>query len=183
MKPLWWCCALAFVVALTSVGRSQSLPKPWGTTNEGLRMTMSSGLSEEKGLWKQQFYIMVENVGDRDVVLNLGRMLANGKVMWPTAVSLSLTDGGGRTQELQYKATFVAGRMDDYVVALRVGSAYSLLVMLDRYYPTPSSGHYRIVARFDGQGATTHNPDMQGLAAMNFWKGALASNVVEVDVR
>jgi hypothetical protein len=62
-------------------------------------------------------------------------------------------------------------------------SVYSLRVTLDQYYPRLSSGHYRIVARFDGQGATTDNLDMPGLASMNFWKGALASNEVEVDVR
>jgi hypothetical protein len=182
MKPVRWCCAFALVVAAGSLA-AQSPPTAWGTPTEGLRMAISSVAPDAKKPGVPQFTIAIENVGDRDVVLNLGRMLANGKTMFPTAIALSVTDSDGRTRELHYVLAFVAGRMDDYVVALRVGSVHSLLVTLNQYYPRLSPGHYRIVARFDGQGATTHNADMPGLALMNFWKGALASNSVEVDVR
>ena len=83
----------------------------------------------------------------------------------------------------RYKTGWVAGRVDDSVVALRTGSRYSLLVTLDQDHPKVPSGHYRIVARLDGQGPTMANGDMKGVVLLNFWKGALASNVVEVDVR
>jgi hypothetical protein len=40
-------------------------------------------------------------------------------------------------------------------------------------------GRYRILARFQGEGARTTNSDMPGVALMNFWKGAVESNPFE----
>jgi len=54
------------------------------------------------------------------LVLNLGSMLANGKVMFPEAVRLSLTDPAGYARELHFfdrRYPGIAGRVDDFIVA------------------------------------------------------------------
>jgi len=137
-----------------------------------------------------QFEVALENTGTADFVINLGYMLANGKVMFPSSVRLILTDPSGQTRELEYfdrKYPGVAGRIDDFIVALRVGSVYTLRTTMDHYW-SPStkeldvplaSGRYRILARFQGEGARTTNLDMPGMALMNFWKGTVQSNALE----
>ena len=76
------------------------------------------------------------------------------------------------------------------MVALQAGATYTLPASLDKYCngATPGlgvkllPGQYQISARFDGQGATTHNLDMQGVALLNFWKGTIQSDLLEFDV-
>jgi hypothetical protein len=64
----------------------------WGQANGGLRIGMATvnggaALSEDV-----QFDVALENTGAADFVLNLGYMLANGKVMLPWSIRLVLTD-------------------------------------------------------------------------------------------
>jgi hypothetical protein len=140
-----------------------------------------------------KFYVALQNTGDADFVVNLGHMLANGKVMFPAAIHLILTDPPGKTRELDFsdrRYGVVAGRVDDFTVALRTGSVYVLRATLDQYWSPATQefalrlmdGHYRIAARFDGQGVKAGNLDMQGIALMNFWKGTVRSNSLEFDV-
>ena len=63
-------------------------------------------------------------------------MLANGKVMFPAAVRLVLTDPAENTRELQFfdrRYSVIAGRLDDFTVALRAGATYVFPVSLDQY--------------------------------------------------
>ena len=140
-----------------------------------------------------QFNVSIENVGESDVIVNLGFMLANGKVMFPEAVRLLLTDPQGRSRELQYfdrRYPGIAGRVDDFVVALRAGSAYSLRLSLDRYWAAATKewdlkltpGRYQIEALCEGRGARSHNNDSPGIALLNFWKGTVRSAPLSFDV-
>jgi hypothetical protein len=120
-------------------------------------------------------------------------MLANGKVMFPASIRLVLTDPSGQTRELQYfdrKHPAVAGRVDDFTVALRAGSIHTIRATMDHYWSPATkefgvkltNGRYRIVARFQGEGARTDNGDMPGLALLNFWKGTVQSSPLEFAV-
>lgn len=65
----------------------------WGAASSGLRLGISaSAVRPVEGV---TFEVLLENVGTDDFVLNLGRMLANGKVMFPDAVRLALTRPDG----------------------------------------------------------------------------------------
>jgi hypothetical protein len=124
-------------------------------------------------------------VGDADVVLNLGLMLANGKRMFSTAIHLTLTYANGTTVELPFRDQFpaaIVGRMDDFTVALRSGSTYVMRIAFGTPGSTLSSGRYRLDARFDGQGAKFINGDTPGIALLNFWNGTLQSNSFEFDI-
>jgi len=58
-------------------------------------MAISSVTAATERPEERDFYVAIDNVGDRDVVVNLGYMIANGKVMFPEAVRLLLTDSYG----------------------------------------------------------------------------------------
>jgi len=101
---------------------------------------------------------------------------------------LMLTDSAGLSRELHYRSrdAGIAGRIDDYLVALRAGSAYTVRVSLEDYtrgvdmkMPT---GRYKIAAQLPGRRATGVNLDMQGVALLNFWSGVVYSNIAEFDV-
>ena len=171
-----------------------SARQEWGPVSDGLRMAISPLISGNSPREHTAFDVAIQNVGDADIVLNLGQMLANGKVMFPTAIHLTLTDAQGKTRELHFsdkRYPVIAGRVDDFTVALRSSSIYVLRVSLDQYWSsetkeyvlTLSDGRYRIAARLEGQGAKSVNSDMRGIALMNFWKGTVQSNSFEFEVR
>jgi hypothetical protein len=188
-------CVVAWLSASHSVAQTESqavhtVAAEWGTVNDGLRMAISSLPSENAASRERRFSVAIENVGDHDVVLNLGYMLANGKVMFPTAVAMIVADARGQTRELRYfdrRYPGVAGRVDDFTVALRAGSVHVLRLSLDHYSSTTTGevtselapGRYRVEARLDATGASSLNLDTQGIGLMNFWKGTLRSNSVE----
>ena len=128
----------------------------------------------------------MENQSDADFVVVLGYMLGNGRKMFPSAVSLVVTDQQGRTGELLYRAPpLVGGRIDDYTVALRNHSSYVLRVSLGDYRTAHgelgsnlASGTYTIQATFEGLEARSANSDMLGIRLMNFRTGTVSSNVL-----
>ena len=169
-----------------------AIPQAWGQSAHGLRLGISVSRSN-LSLATAEFSLALENTGDSDFVLNLGSMLANGKVMLPEAMRLILTDPAGNTSELGFfdrRYPRVAGRVDPFVVPLRAGSTYILRTSLNQYFIPAThnfdvklaSGRNRIAARFEGQQARSANPDMQGVALLNLWKGTVDSNVVDFDV-
>jgi hypothetical protein len=139
------------------------------------------------------FTLAFQNTGDRDFVLNLGLMLANGKMMTPSAVRLILTDSAGNVRSLQYfdrRYGGIRGRVDDFIVALRMGATYVFRVSLGDYWSEATKefgiklepGKYRISVRFEGEGAQFPNLDMQGVGLLNFWKGTAQSSTLEFEV-
>jgi hypothetical protein len=183
---------------LTLLAVARPLPAPaqapagpvgaFGAALNGLQLriipvTSGSGLPADVKL-----DVVLENVGGSDFVLNLGTMLANGKVMWPYAIRLMLTDASGQRRELRFasRTAGVAGRIDDYIIALRAASTYTVRVSLKEYMRDDAAklanGRYKIAAQFLGRRASGVNVDMQGVALLNFWSGTAHSNVAEFEV-
>jgi len=163
----------------------------FGQSVSGLRIGIASSTAEQPASGAE-FIVVLENTGGSDFVVNLGSMLGNGRVIWPTAVHLLLTSDG-TTRDLRFfdrRYPGIAGRVDDFPVPLRARSRYSFTASLDQYSSTAtkelalrlSPGRYRIAARFDGMGAETGNLDMAGLKLMNFWKGTVQSAAAEFQV-
>lgn len=120
------------------------------------------------------------------MVLNLGTMLANGKVQFPDKLGFNLTDATGKTRKFDFfdgKFGVIAGRVDDYIIPLRSGSIYGLKIGLDNLYSLSTneigsklpSGKYQITAQFEGDGA-----NIRHLSA-NSWKGKLQSNTLTLE--
>jgi hypothetical protein len=158
-----------------------------------LRIGISPVISGKLPPTGAQFHVALQNTGDSDFVVNLGSMLANGKVMFPDAVRLTLTDPAAQIRQLHFsdrRYGGVAGRVDDFTVALRSGAIYVLRVSLDQYVSPHSKefrvkmgdGRHRMSARFEGRAAERVNLDMQGVALLNFWKGTVQTDDLEFEV-
>ena len=173
-----------FLVILLSAGfgppRSQATAGCGNPTN-GVQMCLNTSGSNLE--------LTFRNVGDRDVTLNVGVMMANGRVQLPNRIAIKFTDAQGKTRlftfgEKQYPG--VAGRLDDYVLPLRAESMYTLQLTLDQFWcqetkefsiPLLSGDNY-LTAQFEGTGAHAVNLDMPGIKLMNFWLGKVESNTL-----
>jgi len=159
----------------------------WGQAIDGVQMSLSSTGSDGSSL-----QIALRNVGDHDVTLNLGLMMANGKVQLPNNIRLNVTDAQGKTRVFKFadkRHAFVAGRVDDYVVPLRAGSMYTLQLTLNQFwcYETKEfaiqllPGRNLLTAQFEGTGAKVENLDMPGIKLMNFWRSKVDSNTLTLE--
>src|SRR5258705_9790177 len=102
MKVVAILFAVAWLVApVPRISSQLAYAIPSRQSAHGLRI----GISVSPGNLSQaaaEFSVALENTGDADFVLNLGSMLANGKVMFPDAIHLILSDPGGNTRELAF---------------------------------------------------------------------------------
>ena len=187
MNAFWFMLrTLFFVLILTfSVCAVRASPSrgndDCGTAVDGLQICLAT--------YGSNLQLTLRNVGDHDLTLNLGMMLANGKVQLPTRVAMKFTDSHGNTRVFEFfdkRHANVAGRVDDYIVFLRVGSTYTLQVSLDQFWCQESkefsipllSGDNYLTAQFEGSGATLVNSDMPGIKHIKFWLGKVHSNTL-----
>ena len=156
----------------------------WGEAVEGVQMSLQPTKAIYKAEETPEFRVALRNVGNADLTLNLGIMLANGKKQYPTAIRLLITDGSGKKRELRLMGPpGVAGRMDDFIVSLPAGSTYGLRVGLKDYWCPDTKefsielddGQYGIAAMYEGKGAQAVNLDMEGVRLMDFWTGKVTS--------
>lgn len=109
--------------------------------------------------------------------------------MFPDAVRIVLTNPDGASRELKFfdrRYPGIAGRVDDFIIALRGGATYVLPVTLDQYWNADTGeygvklnpGRHRISARFEGRGAAYPNLDTPGVKLLNFWTGSVESAVL-----
>jgi len=159
----------------------------WGNPSDGVQLSLSTSDPNASEL-----QVAFRNVGNRDVMLNLGGMMANGKVQLPQGISIEFTDGQGKVRLFKFadkKHSSVGGRLDDYIVPLRVDSMYTLSVTLDQFW-CPETNEFKIpltagknhlTAQFRGTGAHFINLDTPGIRLMNFWLGNVESNTVTIE--
>jgi hypothetical protein len=169
----------------TETTAREASKEQWGLTTQGLQMSISATVKERGN---PEFQVAIRNVGEQDVTLNLGMMLANGKPLkggkslFPTNIRLNLTDPKGKRRELHFSEPGIAGRVDDYVVPLRVGSVYTLKLPLSQFWSPNTKeftlelkpGKHQVLAQFEGSGAKHGSSKF----IMNFWKGKLQSNTL-----
>ncbi|MBO0798321.1 MAG: hypothetical protein J2P31_05820 [Blastocatellia bacterium] len=159
----------------------------WGEPNQGVRMSLS--LLEPQGV-NSEIYIAFENIGERDTVLYLGDMLGNGARLLPQAIRLVVTDEHNRSTEFRFfnrRYPAAIGRLDPYLVPLRVGSIYTLKLNLGDFWLSGidlqsylSPGRYRISARFEGRGVGEQiTADSTWVGMVRVWKGQLQTNEAE----
>jgi hypothetical protein len=128
------------------------------------------------------------NTGSDDLYLDLGFMLANGRIQLPSKIHLTLWDAAGKRRALDFDDKnygAIGGRVDDFAVPLRSGSSYSLALRLDHFSSLATKefdlrlkpGHYRVSASYQGTGAEHFNTRNEGTDWLNFWKGKIESNV------
>jgi len=178
----------AALAALVAIGVGFAAPGVKASdATDGIDIRMSiAAVESARPTGLPDFRVTIENTGDKDFMVNLGFMLANGKVMVPEAIRLVLTDAQGESRVYRRKGLWVGGRMDDFVVPLAAGSRYGLRLNLDDYVTGDAMesalklkpGEYRIRAELDAKGAQCLNNDTEGMALMNHWIGKLESDAV-----
>jgi hypothetical protein len=173
-------------------------PEKWGAGTNGLQIAIHPVQSTCSSTNDPEFEVAFRNVGTKDIVLNLGITLANGRQDFATAVHLILLNPQGFPSEYDLVGpTAVAGRIDDYTIALQVGAVHVLRFKLSQFRPPQGrrfeiqlqqdlgtrlqQGHYRVAARFDGFDARHRNSGMDW-AGWSFWIGTLQSNYAEFTV-
>lgn len=136
---------------------------------------------------KPQFCVALQNIGEKDLALNLGMMLANGKEQYTTAVKLIFTDPNGKSYEFHNnigRHAGIAGRLDPFVVPLAVGCSYVLSVNFDNHWFIPigtslPKGQYQITAVFEGKTVEHTNLDIKGIPLMPYWIGTIKSKAIQ----
>ena len=181
-------CLAALMPAAHAQDRSHDLS--WGPVADGLRMSITRTPSSATAT-TAQFRVAIENVGERDAVLNMGLMMANGQVLLPTALFLSITDSQKVGRELSFfsdrSSGRLSGKIDDYVVPLRPGATYTMAVDLSHYWAAAtkqfplrlSTGEHTVVARLVARGAQYSKGD---IALLKFWTGTVRSNELTFQV-
>jgi hypothetical protein len=168
-------------------------PQASSQTNQGLEMTVSIDAAPESQSRLPKFKVELRNVGDSDLILNLGIMLANGRRQYPNAIVLTITDSLGKARRFDLREpAYIAGRVDPLIVPLPVGSTFSVPVDLDKYWAATSKefeyklerGPYLLEAQFSGKAVPQQqaNLDVKGIALMPFWMGSITSNRLQFEV-
>ncbi len=186
-----------FIANLLLLGASSAAQQPrapeWGAAVNGLQMAMH--LDRTKGAQSRtpRFTVELRNAGEKDILLNLGSMLANGKSQYPSAIVLTLSDAHGKSRRLELRGPAgVAGRVDAFVLPIPIGARFSIPVNLRNYWAPVTEefeiklerGAYSIEAQLTGKGISYDdaNLDMKGLSAMPFWQGTVTSNRIRFEV-
>jgi hypothetical protein len=156
--------------------------QPCGQPVDGIALCLSRSTEPE------DLTLEVKNVGEKDAVLNLGIVLANGARQYPTAITLifSKAEGGRFRHELDGPVG-VAGRIDPFIVLLP--SHASLKLPLHATYGWYFRNyildlkHYTVQAEFKGRGVTQAQAglDVKGISLMPYWTGTVVSNTVAID--
>jgi hypothetical protein len=180
--------AINFSATLLLLGGLSAAQEPeandWGHTVNGLQMRIyldqATGQSEVP-----RFKVELRNVGEKDLLLNLGTMARNGRQQYATAVSLILVDAQGEPQWLVLKRSLLssdAGR-EPLFLPLPIGATFSFPVELDNYWAASSKqfdsklkpGTYRLGAHLTGFIETdnrrtfhTEGPGFQPVARRSF---------------
>jgi hypothetical protein len=191
-SEILWGSLLTSLLLLGGLSAAPS-PQVGGATVNGLRMTIN--LDRVVGVRSKtpDFRIEFRNVGESDLVLNLGVMLANGRRQYPSAVILTLTDTQGKSRRLDLRVPApISGRVDPLVAPLPVSATFSIPVNLDGYWAVasaefdykPKPGSYALEAQFTGRGVSQQeaNLDAKGISLMPYWQGDVTSNLLQFDL-
>lgn len=172
---------ILLTLAVSTVSARPRVDDDCGAAVEGLQMCLASSGAN--------LQVALRNASDHDLTLNLGIILGNGKTQSPHFIAIKFTDSQGQTRLFKFydkRYSGVAGRVDDYIVPLRIGATYTMQFTLDQFwcqetteYSIPLlSGQNYLTAEFEGTSPNSINSDMAGTKYMKFWLGKVNSNTL-----
>jgi len=183
--------SIALLASLLSLAGSLSAVPQSDRVNQELKMNIRPDLNEVGEPKVPKFRVELQNAGEDDLILNLGITLANGRKQYPKEIVLILTDSQGKARRFNLKGpAVIAGRVDPLIVPLPVGSTFSILVDLEKYWAASNEfgyklepGTYFLEAQFSGRGLMQQeaNLDVKGLALMPYWTGSITSNRLQFE--
>jgi hypothetical protein len=177
------------VVSLTHSGSAQAAinaRQQWGPVVNGLRMAIAQAGPGPLPKQDTQFDVMFQNVGNTDVVLELGiREFGgrDGEARAPYPVRLNLIDPRGNSTELHFNdgpQPIVTRGVEDFTAQLPAGATHVLRLNLEQYGAALTGGRYRITSEFEGVGPQRHS--QTAATDPRFWIGTLESGPIDFDV-
>jgi hypothetical protein len=183
--------ALTAIALLTTIGaNNQVSPSPLAAESaeaDGLALSMRANSPGSSGALRLD--VTLENTGQKDILLNLGTMLGNGRIQRHEAIRLLVVDWTGDRRVLHYAdpdVPGVAGRIDDYAVPLRAGSTHSVALEIRDFWCPATKEHaivlppgaYEVRAQFEGAGAQHDG----GMPSPPYWTGTLESGAVLIKI-
>ena len=168
-------------------------PQASSQSSQELEMTVRLDATVDSQSKMPKFRVELRNVGDHDLILNLGFIVANGRKQYPDAIVLTIVDPQGKARQFDLIGPAgVAGRVDPLILPLPGGSTFSFPVDLEKYWPAASKefeyklqhGTYSLESQFSGKtvSAQETNLDAKGIALMPYWTGTLTSNRLQFEV-
>ena len=136
--------AISFVATLLLLGglsvAQEPKAKDWGNPVDGLQMRIyldQAGTGQSK---VPRFKVELRNVGEKDLLLNLGIMTRSGEQQYHSAVSLILVDSQRLFQFIELKRSLPASEAgkETLYLPLPVGASFSFPVDLDNYWAVNS---------------------------------------------
>jgi hypothetical protein len=170
-----------------------------GDAVDGVQLSISENGLIKAGVPKLQ--VVFRNVTDRDINLNLGYIggfsprpckLDNRDISCTFNFKLNVTDRDGATRTYTFRGmSYVAGRLDPYIIYLRAQSTFTLELGVDQFW-SPATGDfqplalsrelYRLSLEFEGSEPGPVNTGQAYISKMIFWKGKITSNVLSITV-
>src|SRR5690349_10570723 len=190
-----------FILIVSVAGSTAQTPEPaqTGQAVDGIQLTISENGLINPGVPKLQ--AVFRNVTDHDINLNLGEVggssprpckLDNRDISCTLNFQLDVTDRNGATRTYTFRGTsFVAGRVDPYIVYLRPQSTYTLELGVDQFWSPATreyqslvllADRYKLSLEFEGREPGIVNLDQSYISKLIFWKGKLISNSLSVTI-
>ena len=191
--------SLVLIISLhIASAQTPNSPQP-GNVVDGLQMTITTAGLIRTGVPNLQ--VTFRNVTDSDLNLNLGTIggysprpckLDNRNIPCTFNFKLNITDSDGAVRTYTFRGiTFVAGRLDPYIVQVKARSTYTLELGIDQFW-SPATRDYQALAltpgtnklslEFEGQELGLVNSGQEYLSKLIFWKGKVTSNSLTVEI-
>jgi hypothetical protein len=158
----------------------------------------------ENGLIKPgvpNLLVTFRNTVDRDIQLHLGYIggsslrpckLYNRDISCSFNFLLKVGDDSGAARTYTFRGpSYVAGRLDPYIVYLSARSTSTLELGVDQFW-SPATGEYqpltlskgihKLSLQFEGRAPGLFNLDQSELSKLTYWKGTLTSNWLSISM-
>jgi hypothetical protein len=189
-------CLLVFVLN-NQVKAQSSNGLEWGDAVDGVQMSIGEAGVVKPGV--PILKVVFRNLRDKPINLVLGFVggsgprpckLDNRQITCTLNFNLFVTDPAGVARKYTFRGiTFVAGRLEDYLVRLEADSTWALELGLDQFWSpatreydplTLRPARYQLSLQFEGRGVKFVNIDQKYLEKMTFWTGTLTSNLLTI---
>jgi hypothetical protein len=176
-------CGLAILVAGLGQVAPGADPAPLalepGKAVDGVRITLDRA---GKGVLEVAF----ENVDAKPVVLNLGDMVGNGRVLELRRFRLVVTDPSGKSRRLDWNGLGAyGGRLDDFLVPLMPAAKYTVTFSLGDLIGDGKDGDWssaiapgeKVQAVYEGAAPSLTNRQ-EIIPALPIWVGKVESGLL-----
>jgi len=165
----------------------------WGEAKDGVRLGLAALLP--KTYKPPEFWVLLQNVGDRALLLRLGVIMGRKKEKYTSAIKLIFTNSRGRSWELTSNFG-MRGAMTTSIAPLIIllprGGSHLVEVSFDNYWFSSAGvppkwalpkGRYRVKAVFEGIIPKFPPQDMEALhRSYPYWEGKVESGEVFLEV-